>query len=355
MTRQEALDCFYTHGLADAARLYRISPEDLTIYPDSVGCQNLVFAFRRDAREMLLRASFRPDRPIEQMEEEIHFIDHLADGGMRVSRAVPSESGNLVEQVQAGAQIFVLVAFEKAPGMRMPDNGYRYREGGTAAEYSQNWGGALGKMHALTKGYIPLRPDVRRPTWLEMRPAGEVDRIIPEEMPLVREKFKALLAEVRQLPTPANAYGLVHADFNDGNFCIDYSNGDITVFDFDDSCYGWFMKELADAWDGFVGWCARKPDPQQRRDSMQRSMDGVMLGYSRENSLDPAWLDRLPFFLKVIEMEALMCRLGYALDNNIPLEEEGAVNYLVRCIEEDIPYLGLYDPIFSPEQPFSLD
>jgi hypothetical protein len=54
-------------------------------------------------------------------------------------------------------------------------------------------------------------------------------------------------------------------------------------------------------------------------------------------------------------MEALMCRLGYALDNNIPLEEEGMVNYLIRCIEEDIPYLGLYDPIFSPEHPFSLD
>ncbi len=355
MTRQEVLERFSKRGLADAARLYRISPEDLTIFPDSVGCQNLVFAFRRDDEEMILRVSFRPDRPIEQIEEEIHFIDHMAEGGVHVSRAVLSERGNLVEQLQTGKQNFTLVAFEKAPGMRLPDNGYRYREGVPIGEYFQNWGATLGKMHALTKGYVPLRPDIRRPTWLEMHPAGEVERIIPEEMPLVREKFKRLLAEVGRLPTPADAYGLVHADFNDGNFCVDYSNGDLTVFDFDDACYGWFGKELADAWDSGVGGASRQPDVQKRKDAMGRYMDQVMLGYDRENSLDPAWLEQLPFFMKVIEMDALLCRLGYALDNDVPLEEAGVVNYLIRCIEEDIPYLGLYDPIFSPEHPFSID
>ena len=83
-------------------------------------------------------------------------------------------------------------------------------------------------------------------------------------------------------------------------------------------------------------------------------MEQIMLGYDRENSLDPAWLERFPLFMKVIEMEALLCRLGYALDNDVPLEEEGAVNYLFRCIEKDIPYLGLFDPVFSPERPFML-
>lgn len=355
MTRQEALEAFTKHGLADAARLYGTTPENLVLYPDSVGCQNLVFQFSRDGRGMILRASFRPDRPLEQVQAEVHFIDYLADGGMRVSRAVPSESGKLVESLLAGGRSFVLVAFEKAPGMRLPDNEYRYREGGTIAEYLQNWGAALGTMHALTKGYAPLRPDLRRPTWLETHPAGEIDRIIPESMPVVREKFKALLDQAARLPTPADAYGLVHADFNDGNFCVDYDNGNITVFDFDDACYGWFARELADAWDGMTGWCAHQPDPRKRRESMQRGMDQVLLGYSRQNSLDPAWLERLPFFLKVIEMDALLCRMGYALDNDVPLEEQGTVDFLARCIEEDIPYLGMFDSIYSPEHPFSLD
>ncbi len=354
MKRQEALDHFYTHVLAEVSRLYHLASDGLVIFPDTVGCQNLVFRFPRDSQEMILRASFRPDRPIGLIREEVHFVNYLADGGMRVSRAVPSEDGNLVELVQAGGQAYTLVAFEKAPGMRLPDNGYRYREGGTLDEYLQNWGGALGKMHALTKEYTPLNPDICRPTWLEMHPVSDVARIIPKEMPVVREKFNALLAQVSLLPTPADAYGLIHADFNDGNFCVDYSNGNITVFDFDDACYGWFEKELADAWDGLVGWCARQPDPQKRRDSMRRYMDQIMLGYCRENSLDSAWLDRLPFFLKLVEMDSLMCRLGYAMDNDLPVDEPDVVKYLVRCVEEDIPWLGLYAPIFSADSPFSL-
>jgi hypothetical protein len=88
---------------------------------------------------------------------------------------------------------------------------------------------------------------------------------------------------------------------------------------------------------------------------MERYMEQIILGYDHENSLDPVWLEQLPFFMKVIEMDALLCRLGYALDNDVPLEEEGMVKYLFRCIEEDIPYLGLYDPIFSPEHPFSIN
>ena len=355
MTRQEALDCFYTHALADVTRLYRIAPDGLVVYPDSVGCRNLVFEFRRDGRKMILRASFRPDRPLGQVQAEVHFIDYLAEGGMSVSRAVPSEDGNQVESLSAGAERFIVVAFEKAPGMRLPDNGYRYREGVSIDEYFRNWGRALGKMHALTRKYVPPRPDLRRPTWLQMHPSSGVDRVVPDEMPVVKEKLKAMLAGLGKLPTPADAYGLIHADFNDGNFCVDYTNGGITVFDFDDACYGWFAGELADAWNGGVGWTMSQSDPQKRRDFMQRYMEQVLLGYARENPPDPSWLDSLPFFLKVIEMDGLMCRLGYAADNELPLEDEGEVKYLIRCIEEDIPYRGLYDPIFSPADPFSLD
>ncbi len=355
MTRQEALDCFNTHALANVTRLYRIDPDGLAVYPDSVGCRNLVFGFRRDGREMILRASFRLDRPLGQVQAEVHFIDYLANGGMRVSRAVPSEDGNQVESLTAGARSFIVVAFEKAPGMRLPDNGYRYREGISIDEYFRSWGRALGKMHALARNYVPPHPDLRRPAWLQMHPASEVDGLVPDGMPVVKEKLKALLAALGKLPTPADAYGLIHADFNDGNFCVDYADGGITVFDFDDSCYGWFAGELADAWHCGVGWTRFEPDPRKRQDFMRRYMEQVLLGYSRENTPDPSWPDSLPFFLEVTEMDDLMSRLGYAADNGLPLEDEGEITYLVRCVEEDIPYRGLYDPIFSPADPFSLE
>ena len=66
------------------------------------------------------------------------------------------------------------------------------------------------------------------------------------------------------------------------------------------------------------------------------------------------WLERLPLFLKVVEMESLLSRLEYRRDNCIPLLDDGEVGYLINCIEQEIPYLGFFDPIFSAEEPFSL-
>lgn len=47
------------------------------------------------------------------------------------------------------------------------------------------------------------------------------------------------------LPKDADSYGLIHNDFNDGNFTVDYDNDNITAFDFDDCCYFWFMYDIA--------------------------------------------------------------------------------------------------------------
>lgn len=50
------------------------------------------------------------------------------------------------------------------------------------------------------------------------------------------------------------SYGLLHGDFSDGNYTIDYSNGNITLFDFDDSGYCWYMYEVACACAASIGW-----------------------------------------------------------------------------------------------------
>lgn len=43
-------------------------------------------------------------------------------------------------------------------------------------------------------------------------------------------------------------YGLVHFDFSDGNNHIDMGNGNITVFDFDNCMYCWYIFDLANLW-----------------------------------------------------------------------------------------------------------
>ena len=85
---------------------------------------------------------------------------------------------------------------------------------------------------------------------------------------------------------------------------------------------------------------------------MDSYMDHILEGYNREYTLTDEWLARLPLFIKLIQVEEF---LHYALYIENPAEEvQAGLNYKIKCIEEEIPYMGFYDSIYSPERPFSL-
>lgn len=204
-------------------------------------------------------------------------------------------------------------------------------------------------MHRLAKAYRPLSEAVRRPEWFTWEyftgfPAGE-------RLPIIQQRYAQLIAELHALTRDMDSYGLIHNDFNDGNFTVDFDNGDITVFDFDDCCYFWFMYEPACAWEGGIGRVMFRP-LSARQAFMDRYMDRVLDGYRRENALSEDWLSRLPLFLRVIQMQELMHHSQY-LDT--PDEEiQSGLRYRIRCIEDEMPYLGFFDSIYSPESPFAL-
>jgi Ser/Thr protein kinase RdoA (MazF antagonist) len=336
--------------LDNAARLFGTSKDRLEKFDDYEGCANLVYQYEYDGEQRILRVSFRSDRPVELIQAELHFVNYLAEGGVRVSRPIPSINGNLLEVLPAGGIPFIAVSFVKGRGMRVPDNEYRYREGVPLQEYFENWGQVLGQMHRLTKTYQPPSESIKRPEWHQWEyysgfPYGE-------RLPVIQKKYDQLIAELHALPKNVDSYGLIHNDFNDGNFTVDYDNGNITVFDFDDSCYFWFMYDIACAWEGGIGRTMFRP-LAERRDFMERYIEQVMTGYNRENTLSDDWLDRLPLFLRLIQMQELMHFAQYLDEPDEELQSE--LRYKIRCIENDIPYMGFFDNIFDPKQPFALE
>jgi len=335
--------------LETAAKLFGTSKSQLEKFDDYEGCANLVYHYKCDGEARVLRISYRPDRTVELIQAELHFINHLAEGGVHVAKPVLSRNGNLAEVIPAQGIPFIAVSFIKGRGMRVPDNGYRYREGVPIHEYFRNWGQVLGQMHRLTKSYQPLSESIRRPEWH----AWEYYTGFPygERLPVIQKKYESLIAELHALPKDVDSYGLIHNDFNDGNFTVDYDNGDITVFDFDDSCYFWFMYDIACAWEGGVGRTMFRP-LAERKDFMDRYMEYVMTGYCRENPVSDEWLTRLPLFLRLIQMQELM---HYAQYLDEPDDElQAGLRYKIHCIENDITYLGFFDSVFSPERPFEL-
>lgn len=174
---------------------------------------------------------------------------------------------------------------------------------------------------------------------------------VPDKHDVVRDKILAHLKIIKELPKDRESYGLLHGDFNDGNFTVDYTNGDITAFDFDDACYFWFVYELASAWEGGVGRAMFR-DLTARKAFMDHYFEQVMEGYNKENTLSDVWLARMPLFLKLIQIEEFLYFVQYINDEDA--EIQAGLKYKMKCIEEDIPYLGFFDSIYSPEKPFKL-
>jgi Ser/Thr protein kinase RdoA (MazF antagonist) len=335
--------------LEAAARLFGASKDRLSKFEDSEGCANLVYYYECGGQQRILRISYNPARPVELIQAELHFVNYLAEGGVRLSRPVLSENGNFIEVIYAAGIPFIAVSFVRGRGMRMPDNNYRYSEGVPMQEYFQNWGQVLGQMHRLAKTYQPFSETVKRPHWFTWEEASGFP--YGERLPVIKQKYDRLIAELHALPKDVASYGLIHNDFNDGNFTVDYDNGDVTVFDFDDCCYFWFVYDLACAWEGGIGWVMYRP-LAERKDFMDRYMEDVMAGYNRENTLSDEWLNRLPLVLRLIQMQELTYFARYLDEPDDEIQTR--LHYKIRCIENDIPYLGFFDSVYSPERPFKL-
>jgi Ser/Thr protein kinase RdoA (MazF antagonist) len=352
MQREEIIQICESQVLERATAQFDSRKDELKKFQEYEGAANLVYEYEIDKKPLILRISFTPERTLEQIQAELHFVNYLSENGVNVSRPVRSKNGYLVETIHAAGIPFHVVTFVKGKGMRVPDNQYRYRTDAPIEEYFRNWGRILGQMHALTKNYQPESEKIKRPGWFDLH-KGRL--ALTNQLPCRLHRFQAqiqfLMDELKSLPRDKDSFGLIHGDFNDGNFTVDYTNGDITVFDFDDSCYFWFMYEIASAWEGGIGRTMFR-GLNERKSFMEGYMDQVMEGYTRVNSLSAEWLERLPLFIRLIQVEEF---LHYAQYLDEPDEElQGELSYKIRCIEDGIPYMGFFDEIYSPEKPFSL-
>jgi len=352
MQRETLIKRYEPEIVAEAKRRFQLDPGALDQFEAYEGCQNLVYACQRQGCPVILRVSFRADRSYDQIKAEMDYIRFLCENGVRAAQPLASDHGRFVETLTLRDINLYLVCFERGEGMRVPDNHYRYRQDAPIEEYFHNWGKLLGQMHALSQRFQVKDPCVSRPDWFQLHAQKlNLDAIVPDDLSLVKNRVENLLQVVQALPQDKASYGLIHGDFNDGNFTVDYTNGNITVFDFDDSCYFWFAYELAAAWEGGIGRVMFE-GLEERQRFMNHYMDCVFDGYSTHNQLSDKWVERIPLFIKLIQVEELIHYLPYYQQE----EEEilPHLRYLIKCVEEDLPYMGFFDTLYNPERPFAI-
>ena len=140
---------------------------------------------------------------------------------------------------------------------------------------------------------------------------------------------------LRSLPQDRYSYGLIHQDAHGGNFFVD-DEGNITLFDFDDCVYSWFVYDIA-----MVVFYAvtNHEDPEGLAAEF---WPHFWRGYRQENDLDPSWLAEIPAFLKLreIDLYAVIHR-SFDVEN---LTDSWVAKFMDgrrRRIEQDVPYLGI--------------
>ena len=336
--------------LQQAMESFGLQGDELSPVEAHEGGRNIVFRCQGADGTRYLRISCMNDRSFEDYQSETAFVHYLAQNGAPVADVLPSIDGNLVEQIGTEQGTVFVSLFEEAVGEQLAAHGYQYREGVPLSEYFNNCGKCLGKLHALSRQYQPQHPRYDYTRRFNME---HFRQVTPEQYARYLPAIEGVLGSVAQLRKDGDTYGVVHFDFSDGNYMIDYSNGDINVYDFENCCRCWYLYDLANLWIHGVGWIQFESDAEKRRAFMDWYFGEVLRGYRSETSIADEMLAHLPLMIQLVLVENVLDEFEN-MDEEDADEEDEEILYRLKCIDEEIPYWGFFSEIYTVEHPFAL-
>lgn len=288
---QYILTRFNDDILHEAMRRHDIAPGNIRLL-DSF--ESIIYEFERDGGNFILRLGHSFRKSADLIHGEVDWINHLARGGVPVARAVPSLNGELVEVIDDGdSSQFLVTAFVKAKGQKPWEAGW------SPARY-ENYGRLLGQMHALAVGYQPPVPAWRRPEWDDAS-LNFVEQYLPASAVRAHANYRSVLEHLRTLPKDPASYGLIHQDAHQNNFFMD-ADGTLTLFDFDDCAYSWFINDIAIVL-FYISMDAEELGYPDATSFTHDFLIHFLRGYRQAYTLPRAWLKEIPVFLKLRELE----------------------------------------------------
>ncbi len=324
----------FHEGIRDeAARRYGLAPADLA---ELTAFENFVYeASNEYGDELVLRISHSTRRTLDYTQGEIEFVRYLGAAGIPVAQPVLSESGHFVQKIPDSDpdHYFVVTAFERAEGVVF-DDAPPLKEIYWKPELFRNLGRIFARLHNRAQTYKLSNPRFKRQEWYEYD-VVDIDRFAPAEETLVRQQTARIIERLKELPRTPEDYGLIHADLHPHNFC--FAEGRVTVFDFDNCEYAWFVKDIA----VLLFYVARGEARGQREEAVAAFLGPFLEGYRELRRCDPTWLAAVP------DMLALQRSMNYALFHQYRdptlLDEDTLDRWgrFRRDIEAEVPVLEL--------------
>jgi Ser/Thr protein kinase RdoA (MazF antagonist) len=182
------------------------------------------------------------------------------EAGIRTPRVLPTTVGDSVLALPDGPVDRYCVLFERLPGVEPPED--------RLAESFTRLGEITTRMHrhargwARPPGFIRFRWDHdttlgSAPRWGHWRAAPAVGAA---ETELLHRADRTIAARLVHYGDGAERFGLVHADLRLANLLV--HDGDVSVIDFDDCGFSWWMYDFAAAI-SFLEHTPRVPELQE--------------------------------------------------------------------------------------------
>jgi len=252
------------------------------------GFESFIYKTEYRGTPAVLKISHTDRRSIKNLEGEIEFTQFLGSRDLRVPEILSNEEGRTICEAKAERGHFTGVLYSYLEGTPPGDEDWN-------SQLAEKIGRMLGRMHKMTKDFTPRerkRPDI----FEEFGPT--FGNYLDDEDNLVVERIQTLYQELKSFPQTKENWGMVHVDFHGGNFSL--YQGEIGLFDFDDCQYSWFAHDIA------MALFYMLPPRVTTEEDLQRghdSLNQLLSGYLKENSLSGKELIRIPLFLKLREME----------------------------------------------------
>ncbi|WP_258212914.1 phosphotransferase enzyme family protein [Paenibacillus radicis (ex Xue et al. 2023)] len=258
--------------------------------------ENYVYEMHNQQGEaVIMRLTHSSHRSESMIAAELDWIYFLISKGLSIPRCYESLLGKRTEKIIVEDSYFTAAVFQKAEGKRADFH--------NPAEWNQQlfgeWGRLIGQMHRATIGYQVTDLDgvSKRPEWYEDDLLLEARRSVGEGEEYVLQSLEEVLKHLQKLPQDNRSYGLIHTDMHQGNFFV--ADGRISVFDFDDCAYNWFIHDIAIPLYYSVSWAVPAAYEGGRNAFAAEFFKAFWNGYQEEYSLDAAWLQELPYFLRL--------------------------------------------------------
>lgn len=318
-------DIFHSnHILYHIAHNLNLKELDFELISD---VSNFVYRFKKSNDNFILRITPSTRRTTKQIEGELDWLEYLARKKVNVCFPISLEDQHIISKIECGELYFSYVVFKKCEGIHWKINDWN-------PKLFFLWGKTMGQIHRISKGYSTTNTSIERPNWQEEAQKNTEKFLSPQDI-IILKIFRDTMKQILSFPRNKDNYGLLHGDFHAGNFFL--HNGEIIVFDFDNSIYSWFIFDIA-----VVLFEIQYMNGKNNVNFLiKKFMECFCAGYMDENNLESNWKEKLPLFLKLQEIHIFASILRNFDLNNLTGLEKIFMEDRKKSIELGQPYIDL--------------